>query len=99
MLSMGGRITLAKSVLGSRETIYLYLKLLEDYFSFEERRVQEIRLSPMLNAPLGVLSCHIICHVISLQIFKNLNFISNPTNIFTLLNFHLITYSLHTIFK
>ncbi|MFS7949145.1 hypothetical protein Hanom_Chr06g00568121 [Helianthus anomalus] len=47
----------------------------------------------MLREPLDVLSCLVSCHIISLQIFKNFNFISNHTNILTYpYIFHIITY-------
>ncbi|MFS7955582.1 hypothetical protein Hanom_Chr07g00644321 [Helianthus anomalus] len=46
----------------------------------------------MSNAK-GALSCIVSCHVVSLQILKNLNFTSNNTNILTYpYIFHVITY-------
>ncbi|KAF5791058.1 hypothetical protein HanRHA438_Chr09g0401911 [Helianthus annuus] len=47
----------------------------------------------MLRTPLSALNCLVSCHVISLQILKNLNFTSNHTNILTYpYIFHVITY-------
>ncbi|MFS7949966.1 hypothetical protein Hanom_Chr06g00577821 [Helianthus anomalus] len=48
-------------------------------------------------APLDAIGCLISCHIISLQILKNLKFISNHTNILTYpYIFHIIA---HFFFK